>query len=342
MYEAIKNTRRQFEFKPKLENADLLDYEAKPRRFMVVGMGGSPLAAGLLKVWRPELDLAIHRNYGLPAMSEESLRERLVILSSYSGNTEEVLDAYDEAGGRGLARAAISIGGKLLERAKKDGVPYVQMPDTGIQPRSALPMSLKGLLKITGEERALAEVNELHETFHPETYEKEGKALAEYLRGHVPVIYSSERNEPIVYNWRIKFNETGKIPAFHNVFPELNHNEMTGFDPVRALTAVSERPTSNGASVLEERKKLNEPFSFIFLKDAADHPKIQKRMEVTEKLYRDRGLTVKIMELEGKTVWHKIFNSLALADWAAYYTAEGYGLEAEEVPMVEEFKRLIA
>lgn len=337
--ETIKNFCSQFEYEPKIEN------EAKWKKFdkfVVAGMGGSNLTAGLVKVWKPELQIVSHRDYGLPPLPENDWQATLLIASSYSGNTEETLDAYNEAGRRGIARAAISIGGKLLERAQKDGVPYVQMPDTGIQPRSAAGFGLKALLKLLGEGKALAEVGELHETLHPEDYEKQGRELAQQLKGYVPIIYASSRNEPIAQNWRVRFHETGKIPAYYNVFPELNHNEMTGFDPVRALTAVSERPTSNGASVLTARKKLNEPFCFIFLKDAEDHPRIQKRMEITEKLYKARGLPVEIVELSGESISHKMFSSLVLADWTAYYLGESYGVETEEVPMVEEFKKLMA
>ena len=64
-------------------------------------------------------------------------------------------------------------------------------------------------------------------------------------------------------------------------------------------------------------------------------------MAVLEKLYQDRGLSVFISDLNGESEFFKIFSSLILADWTAYYTALGYGLEPNEVPMVEEFKRLV-
>ena len=87
--------------------------------------------------------------------------------------------------------------------------------------------------------------------------------------------------------------------------------------------------------------ELSAKIHFVFLKDPTDHPQVQKRMDITAKLYQDRGLPVEILELKGENETHKIFSSLVLADWAAYYTGEGYGLETEQVPMVEEFKGLI-
>lgn len=321
MYETIKSFHTQFAFEPVIKNLDAL----KSHEWVIAaGMGGSHLAAGLLKVWKPELPLIIHKNYGLPDFPENVLDASLLIANSYSGNTEEALDVYSEAGKKGMARAAVSTGGKLLELSEKDGTPYIKMPDTNIQPRSALGFSFKSLLKLLGEEEALQEVGKLSESLNVARYEEFGKKLAERLKGFVPIIYSSERNFSIAYNWKIKFNETGKIPSFSNVFPELNHNEMTGFD------------------AKENTRVLSEKFYFIFLTDAADHSKIQKRMIVTMNLFKDRRLRVEEIPLSGDSIFYKIFSSLLIADWASYYTAENYGVEAEKVPMVEEFKKLVA
>jgi glucose/mannose-6-phosphate isomerase len=139
----------------------------------------------------------------------------------------------------------------------------------------------------------------------------------------VPVIYSSNRNRILGYIWKINFNETGKIPAFNNIIPELNHNEINGFD-VNGIT-----------------RKLSERFYFMILSDQEDGVKINKRMEVTEKLYNDRKLQAKMIRLKGSNKFLKVFNSLILASFTAFFTAKIYGLEPEAVPMVEEFKKMI-
>jgi len=321
MFEAIKNFANQFAYEPKIENIDALKSADK---FLVIGMGGSHLAADLLKVWDPSFDIIIHQDYKLPSLPEGVLKDRLIILSSYSGNTEETLSAFEEADAKNLPLAIISIGGKLLELAKKNKLPYVQMPNTGIQPRSAIGFNLMALLRIMNLERAITEARQISSILKPLQFEVEGRELAKRLNNFVPIIYSSLRNFPIAYNWKIKFIETSKIPAFYNVFPELNHNEMAGFD------------ANNDTEILSKN------FYFLLLEDKNDTPKIKKRMKTLAKLYRDHNLKIEFIKLvDSNNIFYKIFSSLILSDWTAYYIAKSYGVESEQVPMVEEFKKLI-
>jgi len=317
MSTSIKNFHKQFSYTPVIEQAKRLK---KFNHYYVIGMGGSHLAADLALIWNPKLPLTIVSDYGLPP---EATKKDLVIASSYSGNTEETIDGLKIALKKKLPVVVIAVGGKLIALAKKHNLPYIQLPNTGIQPRCALGFSLRALLKIVGDERGLRESARLAKTLKPDDFEKAGQTLAIKLANKIPVIYSSRSNFAIAYNWKIKLNETGKIPAFYNVLPELNHNEMNGFD------------------VQPSTKSLCNKFHFVFLKDKNDHSRVQKRMTILERLYRKRGLPVEILELQGKTEFEKMFFSLVLADWTAVYIAKHYKLESEQVPMVEEFKRLM-
>lgn len=320
MEEAIKNFSKQFGFKPEIVNGEKL----KPaKKFIVAGMGGSHLAADVLKTASPFTDVYVHHNYGLPPFPEKKLRETMLIASSYSGNTEEAIDFAKVAFENKHNLICIAVGEKLIEFAKKNGIPYIQIPDTGIQPRSALGFSLISMARAMADGDALSELATLETKLNPMEFKNDGKALAESLKGKIPVIYTSEQNSSIAYNWKIKFNETGKIPAFYNTFPELNHNEMTGYD------------------VVEGNRALSSNLYFIFIASSDDHPRIQKRMEVCEKLYQNRGFSVTKLWLEGENRFERIFRSLLLADWTALHTAWNYGAEPDEVPLVEEFKRLI-
>ncbi len=318
----IKDFNKQFGWEPDVLNAAHLPRGAK--KIIVCGMGGSHLAADILSAWKPEWNIVIWNDYGLPPLSERDKKECLIIASSHSGDTEETISAFLEAKERRLPLTAVASGGELLSLAKSFGVPYVVMPDGSIQPRMALGFSMKAILALMGERSALKEVTSLEHMLTPAHSETIGKKMAKKLKGSVPVIYASRRNGVVAWNWKIVLNETGKIPAFANVFPELNHNEMTGFDVKKGTRGLSAK------------------FHFIFLRDDDDDPRIAKRMKVIEKLFAARGFRVSAVEFRGGHRIAKIFSSINTAQWTAFHLAKLYGVEAEKVPMVEEFKKMIA
>lgn len=320
MRDAIVEFAKQFYYAPEVEHPRRKKYQ----HIIVAGMGGSHLSADILKGYDPTLPITVHREYGIPFITPEKRKHTLLIANSYSGNTEETIDALHEAQKQGIDCAALSVGGTLMKLARKARVPYVRMPDTGIQPRCALGFSIKALVALMGLDSVASDLSRLAKTLKPLTLEQKGKTLARRLKGAIPLVYSSSVNESLAYNWKIKFNETGKIPAFYNVLPELNHNEMTGFD------------------VQPQTEKLSKRFYVLFLRDSADHPRVIKRMDIIKRLYGQRGLPCESIALNGTTRFQRMFSSLLLADWAAYYTATQYGLESEQVPMVEEFKKMMA
>ncbi|MBP6944676.1 hypothetical protein KBD61_02665 [Patescibacteria group bacterium] len=320
MRDAVLGFAQQFGFEPRIEQGPVSVRE----QVIVAGMGGSHLAADLLANLVPYARIRVWSDYGLPAVEASEVGKTLFIASSYSGNTEETIDAYHEAKKAGFACAIMAVGGKLIELAKQDGVPYVQLPNMGIQPRSALGFGVRGLMALLSVEEGLVrEARELQTRLKPADLEQKGQALAKSLQSCAPLIYASTRNMGVAYNWKIKLNETGKVPAFYNLVPELNHNEMTGFD------------------IADSTKSLSQNFAFVFLKDTEDHPRNQRRMEVMAKLYRDRGLPVHEIVLEGESRMERVFGALLLADWTAIALAAHYGLESEQVPMVEEFKKML-
>lgn len=321
MDEIIKGIPVQFGFNPIIENEARLK---SADSLVLCGMGGSHLSAGLMKIYNPAFDIYVHRDYGLPLLSEKRFKNSLYVASSYSGNTEEVLDFAEQAVAAKRDVAIIATGGKLIEFAEDNHLAYIQIPDIGAQPRNAIWLSIIALAKLLGDDDAVAEIKQLGGKLNPRRFEEQGKSLAAALKNKIPVVYSSRTNLSISYIWKIKFNETAKIPAFYNVFPELNHNEMNGFD------------------VTDETRELSSKFHFILLEDSDDQPRIMRRMLVLRKLYEDRGLPVSVVQLSGRTVFEKIFNSLLLADWVAYGLSETYRIEPNKVAMIEEFKKLIS
>lgn len=321
MEEAIIGFPEQFSFHPAVENAGLL---RASESFVMCGMGGSHLAAGLIKLFDPTLDLSVHYDYALPQYPQEKLEASLLIASSFSGNTAETIDFAQKAFDQKLNLIIVASGGTLLTFAKSNNIPYIALPAARIQPRNAVGYSLLALAEATGNKMLLNTLWGMGGNLDPLQFKDKGEELARNLEGKIPVIYSSNGNHSIAYNWKIKFNETTKIPAFFNMFPELNHNELAGFDTT------------------EEKKSLMHPFHFIFLRDSGDHPSISKRMDVTKELFQSRGFDVEEIALSGGSPLEKAFNSILLADWTSLALARFYGVDPEKVPLIEEFKILIA
>jgi glucose/mannose-6-phosphate isomerase len=318
MEESILKFAEQFQFNPEIQNADKLkgDYQS----FILGGMGGSHLCAGLFHIFRPGINLYIHRDYGLPAYNDDFMSKSLFIASSYSGNTEETFDFLDAAYVKGYDVAVITSGGKLLQFAIENEIPYVLIPDTGIQPRSALGFSALSMAAFV-EPGLIPELQNLTENLDSESLRDQGQEIAQILKDKIPVIYTSNQNRALGYLWKITINETGKTPSFYNVFPELNHNEMQSFDFV------------------EKSKELAEKFAFILIHDSEDHPKIELRMRTTEDLYQEKGFEVVSLFLEGETIPEKVFKSFLLVNLIALETALIDEAEPEQVPLIEEFKR---
>ncbi|PIR97713.1 MAG: bifunctional phosphoglucose/phosphomannose isomerase [Candidatus Colwellbacteria bacterium CG10_big_fil_rev_8_21_14_0_10_42_22] len=316
----IREFSKQFAYKPEIGNANKLgDFET----IVIGGMGGSGLVAGILRALKPGLDIVAHHEYGLPTFVKKDASKRLFIAISHSGNTEETLDFCRSAIDNNFSTAIIASGGKLLELAKKKGLPYIDLPGDDIQPRMALGYMLRAMLKLLGEDELFEEVGSLVKILDAGQREEDGRELADKLFKKIPVIYASRANQILAYNWKIKLNETGKIPAFYNTFPELNHNEMNGFD------------------IQNSNKELSSQIHFIFLRDKDDYSRTKKRMDVLEKMYGERRLDVENVVVKGDTKLERIFNTLILGDWFSFYTAKKYGTEPEQVPMVEEFKKFI-
>ncbi len=315
MEEAIKNFHKQFEYEPIIRNSEKL--KEKYDHFILCGMGGSHLAAGIIKMQIPGIELYVHKDYDLPPYDDDFFKKSLLIASSHSGNTEEVLSFLRAGIEKGYDVAVITTSGKLFEIAVSQQLPHIVIPDGGLEPRSALGFSSLALAKILRNDELLKQLKEAGKSIKPDILKEEGRSLANVISNKTPIIYSSNQNLAIVYNWKIKFNETGKIASFYNLFPELNHNEMQGFDD-------------------EENSS---KFHFIFLHDKTDHERIEKRMVVTSKIFEEKGFSVSNLELVGQNTLEKIFNSLLIADWTALEIAKSNAKNPQSVLMIEDFKQ---
>ncbi len=199
---------------------------------IVAGMGGSALAAVLAKSWlRLNLPFEVIRKYELP---EYVGAKTLVVVSSYSGNTEETLSCLEDTEARGAQVVIIAAGGQLIDLAQEKKHPFIQLP-SHYQPRMAVSLNLRALVKVfeayglvEGKYIEIAGVSdwlsEHCQNWLPDvpTVENQAKQLAEHAAGKTAVIYSGSRMAPVGYKWKISFNENAKNVAFCNELPEFD------------------------------------------------------------------------------------------------------------------------
>jgi len=305
-----------------LDLAKDIKTEGSFKNVIICGMGGSPLPADILNsIVLPSAPIYIHRDYNLPAFAT---KDSLIICISYSGNTEETISSLQQAVEKGFKIIAIATGGKMEEICKQNNISLAKIP-AGIQPRSATGYLFSALstilancgiisdisgdiLKTTDE---LAKINS--------SLEKSGKGLAKKLAKKIPVVYASDSFKEVAKIWKIKFNENSKIPAFHNFFPELNHNEMVGFSNV---------------------KKTNN-LHVLIIKDKDDHERIIKRMNLTSSILKKKGVKIDFIETKDGSLMFRVFSSLLLGDWTSYYLAINQKIDPTPVAIVEEFKGLM-
>jgi glucose/mannose-6-phosphate isomerase len=307
---------------------------------VVAGMGGSALAAEFVKNWASDqlkVPLIIVRDYHLPAFVD---KHTLVIASSYSGNTEETLSALTEAEQRGAQIVVMAAGGKLLEQAKAKGHahlrtvppghPHLDLPG-GLQPRMAV---LYGVRALTTLLEALdmvyglsAELTAAAHWVEPQLKawtadvpmaDNPAKQIASELVGHPMVVYGGPTLMLPAMKWKIDANENAKNLAFYNYLPEFNHNEFLGWG----------HPERSGIKVIELRSSL-------------DHPQVQKRFEVTNKLRSAQFAPIEV-HAQGKTKLEQMLWALILGDFVMVYLAFLNGIDPTPVDLIEKFKTELA
>lgn len=295
------------------------------------GMGGSALAAVMAGVW-PNLKVpfVLVRGYSLPAFVNE---QTLVICSSYSGNTEETLSSLEAAKAAGAQIVVIAGGGKLAEAAKANQWPLFLLPPS-TQPRYNVLSNFKALLTILQSVGVLKDAAVLQELPAATAFLKESiaawlptvptatnsaKKLAQELMGQSIVVYSGPQLYPAAYKWKISFNENAKQVAWVNQLPEFNHNEFIGWS----------------------KQPVNKPYAVIDLRSKLEHPRVQKRFEVSAKLLSGLRPQPHVVEAKGQNILQQLLWTSAMGDFVSIYLALLNGLNPAPVDLVEKFKKAL-
>jgi glucose/mannose-6-phosphate isomerase len=298
---------------------------------VLAGLGGSAIGGDLVRSYilaHGDVPFAINRTYNLPGFVNE---KSLVIASSYSGSTEESLSMFSDAQKRGAKIICITTGGKLSDLAKQNNLPLIILP-TGFQPRAALAYSFVPVLltleKIgftSGETEnindAAGMLGKLSKEYGSANMNESNAAhmLAHTLQSKIPVIYSaSDLFDSVNIRWRGQIQENGKHVAFGNVLPEMNHNEINGWDFPH---------------------NMQDKFQVIFLRSPQDeHSQVTKRFGILHDVLESKGVDVKELTAQGNTKLARMFSLISLADWTSYYLALLEGVDPSPVPVIQTLK----
>jgi glucose/mannose-6-phosphate isomerase len=283
----------------------------KPANIIVAGMGGSGIGGELLKDWardKAPVPIEVSRDYLLPAYANE---KSLVLIMSYSGETEESLSAFLDAAKRNCMIYCVSSGGSLLEFAEKLNVPYLRIP-SGIPPRAALPYLFTPLLKTLEKARIVSSVSEdfsealkvlerISGENAPEKPARENlsKTLALGIDESVPVVYGFGVYRSVAQRFKQQFNENSKVPSKWEFFPELNHNEIVGW---------------------EKAGKLAKCFSTIFIRDKNEPNEIRSRIETTKALMHPDSKLFEVWA-QGKSALARMLSAICIGDFTSVYLA---------------------
>jgi glucose/mannose-6-phosphate isomerase len=308
------------------------DY-AEVDKVVITGMGGSAIGGDLVHSLfeaQKKPIIFVNREYDLPAFVDE---KTLVIASSYSGNTEETLSAFSQALEKKSKKLAITTGGKLKPMAEKAGLPVFTIDYVG-QPRAALGygfMSLIAFLQMlglvkdqTGEVETMIQALEkqladLKETVP--TGSNPAKQLAGKLVGKISVIYGAGILSQVAHRWKTQMNENGKASAFYEIFSELNHNAVVGY---------------------QFPKELASEIYMVMLRCPSLHHRLLLRYKITGDMLAQSGISYEIIDSRGKSELSQMMGLIYLGDWVSYYLAMLNETDPTPVKIIEYLKKRLS
>jgi len=291
---------------------------------LISGLGGSGIGGTIVQNYvTPTLAVpfVVNKTYDLPAFVDG---HSLVIICSYSGNTEETISAFEQALEKKAFVVCITSGGKVEEMANAHQFPCFKIPG-GMPPRACLGYSLVQVLfalhyaGLIGD-TFIGEINKAITLLqdNKDQLKKAATKLAQQAYGKLPVIYAGCRMEGVAIRWRQQINENSKLTAWDNVVPEMNHNELVGWKDVDNQKAV------------------------FFLHSGSDHPKVKTRMGINKTIISRCTDTVLDVEAMGESYWEQAFSLIHIGDWLSWYLADLRQVDAMEVKVIDYLKGELA
>jgi glucose/mannose-6-phosphate isomerase len=294
------------------------------QNILISGLGGSGIGGTIVSEIVSNtcpVPVVINKDYFLPEFVGP---KTLVVVSSYSGNTEETLQAMEEAIAKNAMIVCISSGGKIAERAKAHGFGLITIPG-GMPPRSCLGYSLTQLFfilknyNLTGNEfiEQLTSAIELIENDQSEII-KEATEVSKKLIGKLPVIYAVDGYNGVATRFRQQINENSKMLCWHHILPEMNHNELVGWTEEHPEIAV------------------------VILRNDDDYSRTQTRIEISKTVFKKYTNTICEIYSKGKSKLERSVYLIHLTDWISVLIAESRNIDATEVNIINHLKGELA
>lgn len=291
---------------------------------VLTGLGGSGIAGSIVQNYaynKIKVPFIVNKDYFLPAFVDKN---SLVIVSSYSGNTEETLAAFQTALKVKATIVCISSGGMIAELAKKHKIDCILLP-TGMPPRSCIGYSLLqvirsfehfGLFKSVLKNEVVASIALLDR--EEKNIRKSAVKVAAQLHNKLPIIYAAPDFEGMAIRFRQQLNENSKILTWHHVIPEMNHNELVGWrdkDPNKVV---------------------------VLLRNENDYERVQMRMEINKKVFKQYTPNIIEIKSKGDSYWERLFYFVHLTDYISTELAKLRQVDATEVKVIDFLKGSLA
>ncbi|MGQ9478977.1 MAG: bifunctional phosphoglucose/phosphomannose isomerase [Thermoproteota archaeon] len=296
---------------------------------VVCGMGGSAIGGDLLRDLSQAssgLNISVIRDYSLPGYVGD---RSIVVAVSYSGNTEETLEAFRQAYERKVRIVGVASGGLIEKACVALKLPFVRVPQ-GLQPRAALPLLFIPLLKVAGAvgvqlvdeeelEYACRLLEEYSSKLVPEVpfSSNLAKQIAARLQGRLPIIYSLGHLRSVALRYKDQINENAKMRAMCDQFPELNHNEIEAW----------------------ERADLKELLHVILIDSRFKNPYLAEGINGPVSKIRETGVEVSVIQPPGETMLSEMLAAILFGDWVSYYLAILRGVDPTSVSLISELKK---
>ena len=299
---------------------------------LIVGMGGSGVAGDVLKLVMNEttpINVEVRKAYGISKVTAD--RKPKCLFISYSGNTEETVEAVNDAIQYNLDWSVISSGGTLLDLALKHNKPYVKVP-SGLQPRAAFGLMTKAVMHFVSSDESgkylelcnqagdyineiIANQSENKLLEHALKISKEINTKSSVIYGGTPLTYL------VAQRWKTQINENAKSKAFVGYMPEIHHNEILSWEA--------------------NKKDSKNNYQLLFLRSPDENNQVKKRFEFTKEIIGDKVNISEIDNISTENIISNLFHLTLLGDLVSVYMAENLNIDPYNINSIEQLKKLL-